>query len=287
MNFQRDRKHGFTLIELLVVIAIIAILIALLLPAVQQAREAARRSACKNNLKQIGLALHNYHDAHKIFPFGHMGLSASGASYRFWTFQSMLLPYLDQASFYNELDFTTPSTSLGCFGSVNSTTGRGGIVIPVFQCSSDPNAGKSTDAGSYGKHVPTSYLGVSGTTNTAFNGILFKRSKTRIRDITDGTSSTIAVGERGIPLDLQYGWTICAGGNDSGGNTDNILSTSVGLSPGDSNTSAHNAHFWSQHVGGAHFLLADGGVRFLSNNLDFGVLQDLSTVRGNEVIGEF
>jgi len=95
------------------------------------------------------------------------------------------------------------------------------------------------------------------------------------------------VGERGIPKDLLYGWPICASGDDSGGDRDNLLSTALGLSPGDSNTSAHNGHFWSKHIGGAHFLLADGSVRFISINLDFNLLQDLSSIAGGEVVGEF
>ena len=287
MCSNRVPKRGFTLIELLVVIAIIAILIALLLPAVQQAREAARRSTCKNNLKQMGLALHNYHSSHQVFPFGHMGLNSTGASYRYWTFQSMLLPYLDQVPFYNELDFNTPSPTLGCFGALNSSANRGGNVVPVFLCPSDPNAGQVRDEGSFGKHVPSDYLGVSGTTRTAFNGMLFKRSKCRIRDNVDGSSNTLMVGERGIPKDLLYGWPICGSGDDSGGDRDNLLSTALGLSPGDSNTSAHNGHFWSQHTGGAHFMLADGSVRYLSNNIDFNLLQALSSIAGGEVVGEF
>lgn len=287
MGIKSEQQRGFTLIELLVVIAIIAILVALLLPAVQQAREAARRSTCKNNLKQIGLALHGYHGLHSVYPFGHMGLNSTGAHYRYWTFQSMLLPLLDQKNFYDELNFDTPSPTLGCFGALNSTTNRGGVIIPSFLCPSDPNSGQVRDEGSYGNHVPSDYLGVSGTTRTAFDGILYKRSCSKIRDVTDGATNTLMVGERGIPLDLLYGWPICGSGDDSGGDRDNLLSTSLGLSPGDSATSAHNGHFWSQHTGGTHFLLADGSVRFLSINLDFNLLQDLSTVSGSEIVDEF
>ena len=116
---KRNRSHGFTLIELLVVIAIIAVLIALLLPAVQQAREAARRTQCKNNLKQLGLALHNYHDAFSVFPFG-KGASYNGAAaYARWSQHAMLLPYIDQAPLYNSINFSAPPETPGMGGVIN------------------------------------------------------------------------------------------------------------------------------------------------------------------------
>jgi len=281
----RRTRKAFTLIELLVVIAIIAILIALLLPAVQQAREAARRTQCRNHMKQIGLALHNYHDTHIVLPFGNMGHSGL----RVWTFQVMLMPFLDQAPFYNELDFSSPNTARGCFESVNNTSNRGGLIAAVLQCPSDPNSGKALDFGdgTWGIHVPTNYLGVSGTSRTAHNGALYNRSRIKMRDFTDGTSNSIAVGERGIPADLTFGWPFCSFGTDGAGNEDNLLSTAVGISPGDPSTSSHNNHFWSLHVGGAHFLMGDGAVRFISNNINFDTFQDLSSVNGGEVIGEF
>ena len=118
--------RAFTLIELLVVIAIIAVLVALLLPAVQQAREAARRTQCRNNLKQYGIALHNYHDAHQIFPIGNVGN-------RFWTFQAMLLPFLDQISLFNRCNFNYPGT---CFNSNVASTlhARRYAAPPVKYC---------------------------------------------------------------------------------------------------------------------------------------------------------
>jgi len=106
MNRKKLMRSAFTLIELLVVIAIIAILIALLLPAVQQAREAARRSSCKNNVKQLGLAFHNYHDVHRVFPIGYIA-QGGGASDANWAWSAYLLPFVDQAPLYNQIDVGT------------------------------------------------------------------------------------------------------------------------------------------------------------------------------------
>ncbi|MBC7968410.1 MAG: DUF1559 domain-containing protein, partial [Fuerstia sp.] len=141
------RRRGFTLIELLVVIAIIAILIALLLPAVQQAREAARRTQCKNNLKQLALAIHNYHDTHKVYPFG-KGASYPGAPvYARWSQHAMLLPYIEQANLYQSINFSAPPETPGMGGvlafmpayvsptGINSVASR--AVIPGFFCPSD------------------------------------------------------------------------------------------------------------------------------------------------------
>ena len=141
------KRRAFTLIELLVVIAIIAILVALLLPAVQQAREAARRTQCKNNLKQIGLAIHNYHDTHKVYPFG-KGASYAGAPvYARWSQHAMILPYIEQDNLYKSIDFSSPPETPGMGGVINfmpayvSPTGINSVasrsVIPGFFCPSD------------------------------------------------------------------------------------------------------------------------------------------------------
>src|SRR5258708_29282301 len=126
--------RAFTLIELLVIIAIIAVLVALVLPAVQQAREAARRTECRNKLKQFGIALHNYHDAHQNFPIGNVGN-------RFWTFQSMILPFLDQVPLYERCSFNYPGTCFNSNVAAGPVKTAAGISLPLYGCPSDPHTG--------------------------------------------------------------------------------------------------------------------------------------------------
>jgi prepilin-type N-terminal cleavage/methylation domain-containing protein len=190
---RRRRHSGFTLIELLVVIAIIAILVALLLPAVQQAREAARRTQCKNNLKQLGLALHNYHDAYKMFPAGHMESGWDGPSYRHqFSWLTYMLPYIDQSNVYSLIDFS--QIDLSTSAHQNPVFMPAGTVdVATFICPSDPT-GRNNE-----EWAPTNYLGNQGTLcqsrNKEGNGVFGHNSWIRIRDITDGTSQTIAAAE--------------------------------------------------------------------------------------------
>ena len=265
------RKRGFTLIELLVVIAIIAILIALLLPAVQQAREAARRSQCRNNLKQWGIALHNYHDAHSALPMGKVAL-------RHWTFRSMLLPYVDQATLYEQLDFEFDPECFA-YSVVTAPDNPLDDLLPIYSCPSDPYSGRVSTS-PLGDHAPGNYPGVSGDTPTSKNGVFYVDSPTRFRDLLDGLSTTVAMGERGIPEALNIGWTLC------GSTQDSFLDMQIGLIPGDAD-GTHNDHFWSWHTGGTHFLIADGSVRFLGDTTDHSVLVGLSTRAGSELTGEF
>lgn len=189
MNISIRKPRGFTLIELLVVIAIIAILIALLLPAVQQAREAARRTQCKKNLKQLGLGLHNYHDVHRCFPFGHEGTTKSFSAF------SMLLPYLEQANVYNQIDFNVPVSHAN--NAVPLLT-----ELPAFRCPSDlanalPAIGGATN---YFANKGAGVLwGHPTGPNAIFqpqNGVMYNGSKVRMADITDGSSNTAAMCER-------------------------------------------------------------------------------------------
>ena len=291
-------RKGFTLIELLVVIAIIAILIALLLPAVQQARESARRSTCKNNLKQIGLALHNYHDSHNIFPFGRSYTDNSTAAPQNFGSQmcaTMLLPFLDQTNVYNQFNFLT---AFNAAPNAAATQQK----INVFLCPSNPqNEGLNwTGAGgpddSWGSHYqPVAHSGRDGNPArdgqdaVGFNkdGMFYRNSKTKFRDVLDGTSNTLAFAE--TVGDAPGSHEIFAWGSYGGGG--------IGVRSGiNANFPLLSGWDWngddftgpgSYHTGGCHFLMGDGAVRFISENIDLGTLQDLTTRAGAEVVGEF
>eukprot|EP00475_Leptophrys_vorax_P003448 TRINITY_DN12047_c0_g1_i1.p1 TRINITY_DN12047_c0_g1~~TRINITY_DN12047_c0_g1_i1.p1 ORF type:complete len:244 (-),score=19.27 TRINITY_DN12047_c0_g1_i1:451-1107(-) len=191
------RSRGFTLIELLVVIAIIAVLIALLLPAVQQAREAARRTQCKNNLKQFALALHNYHDTFTLFPRAVNGsiYDGQGDGWRSYSAQAMMLPYIDQAPLYNQINFSANACCDNGGGPANNDAVMGKIKIGAFVCPSSEVPGNIT--------APNSYAVCNGS-NTGFdadqnqgqqNGMFNRYQLVRMGDCTDGTSNTIFASE--------------------------------------------------------------------------------------------
>lgn len=284
-----NQTRGFTLIELLVVIAIIAILIALLLPAVQQAREAARRSTCKNNLKQIGLGLHNYHDTHRVFPPGRIETSRLG-----WG--TMILPYIDQAPLYNQIsasgafETTSTSTNVHWYGvAAMATSGNPPLaktIIPVYNCPSDPMGGINTELSSYGK---SNYVGTRTASNVAdtanINASFYGNSNRKIRDYTDGLSNTIHIGEKRTQ-GTQNG-ALWAG---SASSEIAHLIARIDWSADDTNYIINGNFAWtvsSVHTGGAHVLLGDGAVRFLSENINIGTWAALGTIAEGEVIGEF
>jgi prepilin-type N-terminal cleavage/methylation domain-containing protein/prepilin-type processing-associated H-X9-DG protein len=298
VEMSRTKRRGFTLIELLVVIAIIAVLIALLLPAVQQAREAARRTQCRNSLKQMGLALHNYHDINNSFPslisFG----DVVGGSAQVWGYawSAMILPQIDQANLYNAISIpvVSPPWDFNLSNSVWPPDANAGKVIPSYLCPSDVipakmanlyNMGHISYAGSYGNNNWGNYtsLGVYGDGNPDANGVqtrgMFPMSPyVSLRDVTDGTSNTIAVGETSghTTIDLQacgdgaYPWGAWAfpplhmgsSGRTGRAPPNNTVVGTGGL------IRRNRQGFNSAHVGGVHFLFCDGSVRFISNNID-------------------
>ena len=287
-------RRAFTLIELLVVIAIIAVLIALLLPAVQQAREAARRTQCRNNLKQIGLALHNYHDAHGCFPIGDMGriggTSPCQREQPSTTFPS-LLPFLDETAIYNSINFDH------CYFFSSNYTAAGQVLQQLL-CPSNANPTTHT-VGRWSwssRKAVTHYVGCAGWGTRTYeavwsmkNGILFGLSNVKIRDVRDGTSNTLLAGEQEEAGHTLYGtnqplWI-------QGEEMDNRPTVACacyainGLARIVSGSTRYKA-FGSYHEGGAFFLFCDGQVRFLSENMDMTTFRALSTRANNEIIDD-
>ncbi|MBA4032010.1 MAG: prepilin-type cleavage/methylation domain-containing protein [Planctomyces sp.] len=291
-------RKGFTLIELLVVIAIIAVLIALLLPAVQQAREAARRTQCRNNLKQLGLALHNYHDVYGSLPPGVVEVYSPGDNGN-WGWGAFLLPQFDQAAIFTSLDINNTRLAIA----LNDTTKLGIMQkpLPGFRCPSvsQPEItdrdidGLGTgdkfltisnypgNGGSWRLYKSKADAAASGRDIGCVNGLFWSNSRCQFRDVTDGTSNTIMCGERtfsiptftpsaatfkdtrhphaahvygaaGAPSNTYYGMADVLGAGESY------------INGGDY---ARNS-FSSAHTGMCHFLMGDGSVRAISQNID-------------------
>jgi prepilin-type N-terminal cleavage/methylation domain-containing protein len=317
-NERLQRQRGFTLIELLVVIAIIAVLIALLLPAVQQAREAARRSQCKNSLKQIGLAMHNYHDTYKMFPPGliHSGNAAgtgfTGASG--WAWGTFILPYIDQAPLYSAL---SPSAPIDVVNQVTLLRS----IIPTYLCASNTwrNPAQNTSYASVQIRVPhtsgvsvpigmSNYVGALGVngpncgTANDTGGMFFVNSNIKIHDITDGTSNVWMVFERSTrprPTNGPGGDGITMGGNWAGVSAPGCYDPNYNWyavlgyiqgTYGEINGSATRFDTRqpdSFHVGGIHVALADGTVRFVSQNIALATAYQLVQRADGITVGEY
>jgi prepilin-type N-terminal cleavage/methylation domain-containing protein len=299
-------RHGLTLVELLVVMAIIGLMAAMLIPTIEGAREASRRMACLNNVRQVGLAASVHHDARGRFPAGSL-IAADGTS---WGLSVPLLPYLEEQVLFDSVVLHEG----GACGQVRALQAAGkpdpaARRLAVLACPSDPQAGRPLRSGPSGP-LPTSgdcgivhpgnYLGVAGREEAvdatqpinkcytsrgidAGSGLFYDDSRTRMKDVTDGLSKTLAIGERGVPEDLSWGWVI-AGGQEC----EQYLSAARGVFrplPSGNAATADEAllRWWSWHAAGPHFALADGSARVISPDVDHAVFMALSTRAGGEV----
>ena len=308
-------RGGFTLIELLVVIAIIAVLIALLLPAVQQARKAARRLQCKNHLKQIGLALHNYHDVYRVFPKGGYGgvLNANSPSspYRTLSWGAAILPQLEQGPLFDSID-----PDRWYLDPVNHTAGQ--TSLSVYRCPSNPTSdshkpngdepnstvlfARNDYGGNYGErgircHPAFNCRNDYGSSGGAasYRGMfpLLSAPSVGIKDVTDGTTNTILIGEapdalHGIWIGHKNVFDQCAPINTRYSTTSPWMSCRASAtSPNLGRVCDYGQEFHSYHTGGAQFLLVDGSARFVAETIEHTILAALLSRSGGEAISSF
>jgi prepilin-type N-terminal cleavage/methylation domain-containing protein/prepilin-type processing-associated H-X9-DG protein len=284
------REVGFTLLELLVVIAIVGIVIGLTLPAIQRVRDRAAQTVCRNNLRQMGLALHQYHDAKHLFPPGTRGRRDERFPFQSW--QASLLPWLEQDALWHQM--VEAYTKERVFWKPIHTPMRASVVR-LYICPADgrtigyPQPENWPSAFSH-------YMGVAGA--ATYGGMLYIDSRVSMSLVSDGTSNTLFVGERPPSPDDRFGWWYAGIGQLGNGSADAFLlvrernqtfraptcpNGPYHFGPGEADDQCDMFHFWSQHIGGAHFLFVDGSVRFLRYDAD-ALMPALATRAGRETV---
>jgi prepilin-type N-terminal cleavage/methylation domain-containing protein len=301
-------RRAFTLVELLVVIAIIGILIAMLLPAVQAAREAARRTQCINKMKQLGLALQNYHAARRVFPQGHVssetsGCQGSSSGFPMAPWTVLILPYMErqplQDTFRLKEQFTTTTNVPG--SPINDAAFRQNN--PDFQCPSDPNSQSNVNNCNYfgvqgGGDISLASCTTSSQQRVYYdNGVLFFNSKIRIKDVTDGSNHTFLLGETkyqltptGRPDGIHLSWSAGSHSHPDSGRPAVLAAAVIPINslPFDGGSTDtlhyHTRLFGSFHAGGCHFIMCDGSGHFVSENIDLAVYRFLARRNDGQVV---
>lgn len=304
-SISRTKKRAFTLIELLVISCTTALLLAMAMPGILQARQRAREESCKNNLKQLGLAMHNYHDVHQTFPPAWCARHTAADSQSWYGWQSFLLPFIEQASIYSQMDFKAPEWTTSPPKVQVQERGKSAgaeiprMEIPAYLCPQDSTGGTNPFRDGYGT---SNYSGNFGTellprwyesgaeqfwpggvpTPSKGNGIMSVNSRMHFRDILDGSSNTVMISERSA-LSGAGLWA----GVRSNRHENDVMSDLNHLS----GLNKSFAGLSGRHDGKVNIGLCDGAVRLVNEDIDSslegGVLQALGTRSGGEVIGDF
>lgn len=283
------QRQGFTLVELLVVIAIIGVMVGLLLPAVQAAREAARRMQCSNNFKQIGIAVHNYHDTFGTFPPGFTDYIGDGGNG--WGWGVFLLPFMEQSALYDAINPTKQRFPLANTEDLYKVCQT---PVAAYRCPSDPGRELNNHRGNF---ATSNYIGLwgsnsaAGTHTGAGNGMFFYRSRLKMRDVLDGTTNVLMIGERAFPDSANSGkpWR---GGIYAGVRTDlgpgwGSTMRGVWTTPNHSLNGTDVWAFSSLHPGGVQFVLVDGSVRHVSESINSDVLMLLAQRASGKPVPEW
>ncbi|AMV20234.1 DUF1559 domain-containing protein [Planctomyces sp. SH-PL14] len=304
MKVRRLASRGFTLIELLVVIAIIAVLVAILLPAVQQAREAARRSQCGNNLKQLGIAMHSYHETLNVFPYG---VLTFGTYHTRDTWMQQVLPYIDQGPMYNKYQNWVGQWVMDTPVDIRDA------IIPTLVCPTDPSGGgfgangglRSGAYGFQGNYVVC--IGKTQNHNVDNGGMFHWNSSTRVKHVADGLSNTVMFSEGLCRGKTTGGWGEPGGywgGGEGGGFgfttmetpnstvTDQVYTCKSTTWPNAPCTSmsvytTQRNFARSAHVGGVQAAMGDGAVKFVSDSIDRTLWQNVGSCNGQERVADF